>query len=97
MYDIIYVLQERAGVSVRRGARGGRDGVRGHGAPGPDEASGPGRHLHQAALLDPHTLQQVCVHGRRHPGGGRTTFTTHSTAIHSSARMLYSIISIFKR
>ena len=58
--------QATAGGRVQRGARGGGAGLAGRGAPGAARASGPRRHVHEAAHLDAHALLEGRLPRRRH-------------------------------
>lgn len=71
-YIILCVLQRCTALHFRWGVCGRCYGLWWCGSSVPDEASGSGSNIHQAALLDAHTIQQVCVHGRRHTGEKRT-------------------------
>lgn len=55
------VLQVDAGRSIFQGGSGGRAGLRRLCPPSPHETTRAWDHLHQATLLDPHRVLQVCV------------------------------------
>lgn len=61
-------LQGRPVAGVRRGRGGEPGGLGGRHAPGLAPEAGAGRHAHQAALLDPHAVQQVRLPGCGHSG-----------------------------
>ena len=67
--------QAAAGGRVQRGARGGAAGLAGRGAPGAARASGPRRHVHEAAHLDAHALLEGRLPRRRHARAPRSAFS----------------------
>lgn len=94
------MLQNCVALHIRRRVCGGHHGLRRCVPLGLDEASRSGSNVHQAALLDSHTVQQVCVHGRRHTGEERatqqqTTHTQHTLLVQSLRSFQYILNHIF--